>query len=152
MANAKTHEFLRAHHLKMTPEEQNQLAELIEKRLEESITDSEAADVEAKLKASKEARRLFLDLTSQHANLQMLGDSLTIEKLTHHEKPYSIRALAAAAAVVIAVHEVGEEMFGAAEPRPARVRVEKVVRQPLAVEGLEDEEHDVTALPVAPVR
>ncbi|MGB0580735.1 MAG: iron dicitrate transport regulator FecR [Limisphaerales bacterium] len=85
----------------MTPEEKNQLAELIEKRLDESITDSEAADVEAKLKASKEARRLFLDLTSQHANLQMLGDSLTIEKLTHHEKPYSIRALAAAAAVVI---------------------------------------------------
>lgn len=86
----------------MTPEEENQISELIEKRLDESITETEAGELETTLKASKEARRLFLELTAQHANLRMLGDSLTVEELhsSQTSRPYSIRALAAAAAIV----------------------------------------------------
>ena len=40
----------------MTPEEENQISELIEKRLDESITETEAGELETTLKASKEVR------------------------------------------------------------------------------------------------
>lgn len=86
----------------MTPEEENTLAELIEKRLNESISDSEAVELENTLKSSEQARRLFLDLSAQHADLRMLGDSLTVEELhtSRNARPYSLRAMAAAAAIV----------------------------------------------------
>lgn len=86
----------------MKPEEEYKLAELIEKRLNETISESEATELDTRLKASKEARRLFLELSSQHAYLQMLGDSLTVEELhaSRAARPFSIRALAAAAAIV----------------------------------------------------
>jgi hypothetical protein len=87
----------------MNAEAENRLAALIEKRLDSTNSEIEARELETQLLNSREARRLFLDLSSQHAHLTMLGDSLTVEELnfSHASKPFPIRALAAAAAIAM---------------------------------------------------
>ena len=65
----------------MNNEQEYHLARLTERQLNGSISDSEFAELEAALLDSSEARQLYLDLTHQHARLQMMGDSLVQEEL-----------------------------------------------------------------------
>ncbi len=88
----------------MTTEREQQLAEWIERRLNETISEAEFAELETALLEDGEARRLFLDLTHQHASLQMMGDSLMEEEL-HAALPGKGRVpmwgMGAAAALVL---------------------------------------------------
>ena len=65
----------------MNQDQEQRLAELIEKRLNETISEVEVRELEFCLVDDKDARRLFWDLSTQHADLAMLGDSLTVEEL-----------------------------------------------------------------------
>jgi ferric-dicitrate binding protein FerR (iron transport regulator) len=86
----------------MNSEAESKLAELIEKRLGETISEDEAKELETRLLESKAARHLFLELSTQHAQLQMLGDSLTMEELqASHARRFPSWAWAAAAALVL---------------------------------------------------
>lgn len=88
----------------MTPAEQFRIAELIEKRLNETISSEEFAELESTLLKDPEARRLFLDLNYQHAGLQMLEESLVQEQLrTPQKRSYLYYAAAVAAVALIAV-------------------------------------------------
>ncbi len=65
----------------MTNEQAYRLAGLMERQINGSISDAEFAELESALLDSVESRRLFLDLTHQHARLSLMGDSLIQEEL-----------------------------------------------------------------------
>lgn len=65
----------------MNRAQQNRLAELVERRIDGCLTAAELSELEASLLEGEESRRLFLDLTHQHAHLRLMGDSLVQNEL-----------------------------------------------------------------------
>jgi len=87
----------------MTPETEQQLADLTEQYLNRSLSDEQFAELESKLLDDRDARALFLDLTHQHASLRLLDEALVSEQLQRPPKAPPGRlavALAATAALV----------------------------------------------------
>ena len=89
----------------MNRAEQNRLAELVERRIDGRLTATEFSELEASLLEDKESRRLFLDLTHQHAQLHLLGDSLVQHELqvapARRVWAFAWGGLAAAACIVL---------------------------------------------------
>ncbi len=87
----------------MTPETEQQFADLTERYLNGSLSDEQLAELESMLLDDGDARALFLDLTHQHASLRLLDEALVSEQLQRPVKARLNRivvALAAIAAVI----------------------------------------------------
>ena len=95
----------------MTEARQNELALLIEKRLNKSLTEAEFAELETELLKNADARALFLDLSHQHASLQMLEESLVQEQLRKPELAQLSWGKIAAVAAILAVGFISWTQF-----------------------------------------
>lgn len=86
----------------MTPEAEQQFADLTERYLNGSLSDEQFAELESMLVGDSDARTLFLDLTQQHASLRLLDDALVSEQLRRSPETRTNRfvALAAIAALI----------------------------------------------------
>jgi hypothetical protein len=71
----------------MSPKDELHLAELIERKLNGTISEADARELESALLEDGEARRLYLDLSYQHAHLELLGESLVQEELLGIHSP-----------------------------------------------------------------
>ncbi|QGJ68782.1 Iron dicitrate transport regulator FecR [Planctomycetales bacterium 10988] len=85
----------------MSFEQEQQLAEQIERYLNGSLSEEAFAALEATLLEDSDSRKLFLSLTHQHSQLQLLDEALIEEQLERAARPrssilwYSLLALAA---------------------------------------------------------
>ena len=95
----------------MTEARQIELALLIERRLNGSLTEREFAELENELLENSEARALFLDLSHQHASLQMLEESLVQQQMRKPALTQLSRGKVAAAAAVLAVGFISWTQF-----------------------------------------
>ncbi len=87
----------------MTPETEQQFADLTERYLDGSLSGEQFAELESTLLDDRDVRALFLDLTHQHANLRLLGEALVSEQLQRPPKAPLNRlavALTATAALI----------------------------------------------------
>jgi hypothetical protein len=89
----------------MTPENEQQFADLTERYLNESLSDEQFTELQSILLDDRDARTLFLDLTQQHASLRLLDDALVNEQLlrTAKARPNRLAVALAATAALIAV-------------------------------------------------
>ena len=92
----------------MNHQEEIRLSELAEKKFDGTISKEEAKVLESMLMKDRDARRFFLYLSSQHAELTALGESLAVGEILAAnrrppEKVTNWPALGAAAAVLFGV-------------------------------------------------
>lgn len=89
----------------MNRAQQNRIAELVERKFDGSLTVTELTELEALLIKEEESRRLFLDLTHQHAHLRLMSDSLAQNELqvapARRIRAFARGALAMAACVLL---------------------------------------------------